>query len=134
VLTLNTNTTRDVLSDFGAAMKLLVADGKKVFVILSNPTSLRYEPRRTISRVTGFPRPTSFDEAEFLDLALPVTARIREVALQSGAKVIDPAAYLCTASRCSTSLKAGEPLYRDGEHMRPGYASEAATFIDQIYR
>ncbi len=120
-------------NELGSSIRTLKAHGKKVFVILSNPHSRLYDPRRMISRISALVDVRNVKK-ETLENARPILERLTSVAVESGATVIDPVPYLCGGSICRTTSEDGLPLYKDGDHLRSSFAACHATFVDQIYK
>jgi peptidoglycan/LPS O-acetylase OafA/YrhL len=120
------------MSDFGRAIRSLTTHGKRVFVILSNPAAIFYNPLAMVSRITGVTQARDLDRGA-LQTTLPIIDRLRAVSIQSGATVIDPVPYLCGESVCRTTTDSGLPMYKDNDHLRSSYVARYATFIDQIY-
>ena len=55
--------------------------------------------------------------------------RLRDIAEQTGALLIDPLNYLCSKNICPVLDLKGNPLYTDPIHMRPAYARRVATYL-----
>jgi len=108
--------------------------GKRVFVILNNATSEAFSPAvRYPDRVTlAVPERDDFVQREaFEAFARPVTAAVQDAARRGGAEIVDPVAALCETGRCPVVGADGVPLYKDSNHLRAGYARQAATYIDR---
>ena len=110
--------------------------GKRVFIVLSNPTSQAYAPTSMLpSRLPGSEsrrRITKVDRAEFEARVRLTMDRLRAIAQRTGSTTIDPVDALCDSSTCATTTREGVPIYRDYHHLRASYARRAATFIDQV--
>jgi peptidoglycan/LPS O-acetylase OafA/YrhL len=110
--------------------------GKNVFIVLSNPQSVAYNPTSLLpgrlpftskyKPVKAIPRSGHEGFASFTN------SHLREIAAATGAVVITPADYLCTKTECPTVDEKGNPLYKDGNHMRASFVRDHATFIDRI--
>ena len=125
-----------VFARLAETMKALRAAGKKVFVLLNNPTGREYSPsRRYPDRITmAMPRFDTFIKRRDLEaFAEQVTQRVGAAARQAGALVINPLDFLCDSSQCPTVSPDGAPLYKDTNHLRAGFARESATYIDEVY-
>lgn len=132
-MALTSNQTQQALARFEQMLRKLKQQGKTVYVVLSNPSSGQYDPRRMINRVTAQVIPaTPVDLEAFRQATAPVTERIRKAALAGGAIVLDPADSLCKNGQCPTVSAEGDPLYKDSNHLRPFYSAEGALFIDRI--
>lgn len=122
--------------EFGQQIGELRRRGKRVVLVLSNPSSRafsptfmlpdRVDPSRVIKRVPYISR------SEFAEVTKPVDKRLRAVAAATGAIVVDPMDYFCDASVCPTMTADGHPIYSDSNHIRPFYVEEKALFIDRI--
>jgi peptidoglycan/LPS O-acetylase OafA/YrhL len=120
-----------VIDRFGAMITSLAARQKRIFVILSPPTSLSYDPKHCISRLTGGIEASA--TRPIPARTLPIVERLRAAATRAGAEVIDPIPYLCPGGLCPAPVEGGMPIYKDAKHPRSSYTALHATFIDRIY-
>lgn len=121
---------REEIDEFGNLVHRLVGAGKRVYVLLSNPTSIALDPLSMVQRITyKVSVPESIDRQEFEARTEPVIAPLREVARRNGAGVVDPAEFLCDPMRCAAALTEGGPLYKDSNHLRADYARRQ-NFLD----
>ena len=133
-LELLTPQTEWVLQDFAAALAELVAAGQRVVIVLSSPRGAALDPKSAIQRdgmtvqvrgpLQGVPR------RALAALTAPIDERLRAIAAQIGASVIDPTEWLCTPSVCPSVDEAGRPLYKDESHLRASVARERFSAID----
>jgi len=113
----------------------LVSAGKRVYIILQMPVGIKLDPRDMIRRTLlppGFTvevRPLT--KAEVLQAVTPINTKLRVVAKQAGASVIDPVEWLCEATLCPVVSADGEPIYRDSNHLRPSYVRDHVKYLDQ---
>lgn len=112
----------------------LVSHGKRVYVVLNIPTSPSFDPRRMIRRSLGssgfrveIHNPT---RVQIENAIGPVTAKLRRIAQEAGAEIIDPVDSLCDPAFCPAVTASGEPIYRDFGHLRPSYVRDAVTYLD----
>lgn len=125
----------DALSKLGAYIKELRALDKRVYFVLNIPGGSQLDPRQMVQRdLKAFPKLMSFKASGILrDDLEKKFGRIQDdltrVVTVAGAIVIKPMDYLCTPD-CSGVDVAGEPMYRDGDHLRPKYVLQSALFID----
>lgn len=119
--------------DLGTELRALTEGGKRVFVVLSNPAAMGYDPKRMISRWTALEveknREVSrvvFAPDEWIQSALAA------MALRCGATVIDPVSYLCSGATYGTR-EDGRPVYRDDNHLRSSFAARRATYLEQVF-
>ncbi len=78
------------------------------------------------------PEKRSVDPAAFEAFVAPLSRRLREIAARAGAQALNPRDTLCEARRCASVDAQGIPLYRDSNHLRPSFAQERATFLDEV--
>jgi hypothetical protein len=57
---------------------------------------------------------------------------LRNIAAQSGARVVDPRSTLCDGMTCPAGDSNELPLYLDSHHLNGANARERATFIDEM--
>ncbi|MFZ1903979.1 MAG: acyltransferase family protein [Steroidobacteraceae bacterium] len=139
-LGLDSHDTRVAFAEFEQLVAGLVASGRRVFIVLSNPTSPEFDPRWLVpDRVRFSPRaplrfgadPRSVDVTAFEAFVAPLMNRLRDIAARSGAQVLDPRSTLCADMRCPAVGTDGMPLYIDSNHLRAAYARERAGFLDR---
>jgi peptidoglycan/LPS O-acetylase OafA/YrhL len=125
---------------FQRAVSRLVSSGRRVFIILSNPTSPLFEPVFPTEIRLSLHLPTSLrsdkapriDAGPFESFAAPVMNRLRAIGAQTGAKVVDPRLTLCEGMICPARDANGMPLYLDSNHLNGSNARERASFVDEM--
>lgn len=116
-----------------AELRAFKAAGKTTYLLLPIPVGPDFEPR---TRLTG-DRLGAMHATSVTPMA-PLTAsqaalreRLRHVALDTGAVPIDPQPTLCRADgQCRRTDSQGEPIYKDGVHLRAGFVRGGAGYID----
>jgi hypothetical protein len=142
-LELNSRDTELAFDGFQDVVTKLVSSGRRVFIVLSNPTSPLFNPTSMLSAEVRLALHTpasilvgehrrSIDPGPFEAFVAPAMTRLRELAAQSGAKILDPRDSLCEATLCAAVAADGMPLYKDSNHLRPFFARERASFLDPI--
>lgn len=142
-LTLDSSAAQQALADFEQLVARLVRSGRRVYIILSSPTSPLFIPHSLIpaadrlglhvgGEISIEPQRRSVDAVAFEAYVAPVARRLQAIALRSGARAIDPQDYLCDGSSCPAASPEGIPVYVDSNHVRPFFALERARFIDDI--
>lgn len=142
-LTLDSPGTRRALEDFGRTISRLTASGRRVFILLSNPTSPHFDPGYLLpvaarlsvpvpDRISIDDEKRSVDARDFESYVAPLMARLRGIAARNGAIVIDPREALCTGMICPATNARGLPVHVDSNHLTATFAREHATFIDPI--
>ena len=141
-LRLDSPGTQIMFEQFETIVARLVASGRRVFIVLSNPTSPGFDPinmlppeLRLSAHVPASLALTAtrrIDAAPFESFVAPLTTRLRAIAARTGARALDPRATLCDAMLCPASGEDGMPLYIDSNHLRARFARERASFVDQI--
>lgn len=122
-----------VFQRFSQAIRRLTKEGKRVFVILSNPSSPYFDPKRMINRFTGRILHPTIALDSFKAATEPVTSMLIKASAKSGASIISPLEDLCRNSICSSTTKEGWPIYRDSNHLRSSYARDNAHYLDVVY-
>jgi peptidoglycan/LPS O-acetylase OafA/YrhL len=141
-LTLDAPGTQMVFEQFQNSVARLVASGRRVFIVLSNPTSPLFDPATMLPpRARLSPHiPASLalaggrriDAAAFESFVAPLMDRLRAIAAHSGAKVVDPRSTLCDGMTCAATGLDGLPLYLDSSHILARFTRERAAFVDQM--
>lgn len=125
----------DALNNLSSYIKFLVANHKKVFLVLNIPIGNELDPKQLISRdITKFPNIFSHNDKGVKKVVLEKTfgtiqTDIRTTAINSGATVINPMNYLCDYV-CYALDRKGNPIYNNFNHLRPLYVRYNASFID----
>jgi peptidoglycan/LPS O-acetylase OafA/YrhL len=124
-----------VLQGFGAELTKLAAKGKRVVVVLSSPRGTAYDPKSVIGRdgmtvriSHGF---SPVARKELRAVTSPVDERLRTIAAQAGAEVVDPSDWFCGPASCPTADELGRPLYKDDSHIRASVARARVDALDQ---
>jgi peptidoglycan/LPS O-acetylase OafA/YrhL len=122
---------------FESSVASLIAQGKEVYIILSNPTA------QTHASATGLPRRLAgfreadavpaISRAEFTARTAWTAERLRQIGQRTGAKVIDPVDFLCGAETCPTVTREHVPIYKDDDHLRAGFVRDHVTYLDQVF-
>ncbi len=123
---------RQVLDAFGQMIRDVRARGKRVFVLLSSPTDLAFDPRRLVSRITGEPRIQPVPLTQWRNQVGAFRQRFAAMVSTAGATVLDPLPFVCDGDECPVISATGEPTHTDRGHMRPWFVIERATFLDQV--
>lgn len=109
--------------------------GKKVYLVLNIPVGKENDPKTMIQRSLlkgGFHvNVRNINRDQFVAASEPVISKLKEVAHRSGAIILDPIDFLCDSLICPSLTKDGEPIYRDGSHIRPFFAREHVFFLDE---
>jgi peptidoglycan/LPS O-acetylase OafA/YrhL len=139
-LQLDSPETRIAFEQFQQTLSSLVSSGRRVFIILSNPTSPQFDPRfppplrLALHLPRRLPPGTAplVDAGPFESFVAPVMSRLRDIAAKSGARVVDPRSTLCDGMICPAGDSQELPLYLDSHHLNGANAREHATFIDEM--
>lgn len=125
-----------IFAEFKQTIETLISSGKKVTIILSNPTGPAYEPgKMVLSRLSSkveLGTELFIMRQEYVEFVSPIIDRLRQIAKETGAEIIDPVEHLCGAEKCIATLD-GYPIYMDGNHLRSSYVREHADFLDGLY-
>jgi peptidoglycan/LPS O-acetylase OafA/YrhL len=134
--------THRILEQFRTAVARLVASGRRVYILLSNPTSPLFDPASMLPsqlRLSlhlpadiSLPGGRRIDAAPFESYAQPLMSQLRSIAAQTGAIAVDPRATLCDGLVCAATGADGLPLYLDSNHLRARFTREQASFVDDM--
>jgi peptidoglycan/LPS O-acetylase OafA/YrhL len=125
------------ITEFSNTIMALRAVGKNVVVVLNIPVSDELDPRNMLKRfwngdIEMHSEGISFDA--WIAARAYLTGNLAEVASSAGAIVIDPSDLLCNKLRCLAVDERGEPIYRDGRHLRARFVRERVTYLDDVIR
>ncbi len=126
-------TKKRVLMRFGELIHQLVAQGKKVTVILSTPNDRRLDPRLSYKRdfIGSYSKNLKpFSKHDQIEKNGSLENEVATVAKANGARVIDPLDFLCIDGICIAENEDG-PIRYDINHLRPGYVREHVKYLDQ---
>lgn len=118
------------LNSLADTIKKYVSNGKKVYLILGNPTDGKLSPFSSHVRVSGL---SNNQYIKISKSQIELNLQIEKITRQAGAEVINPMDYVCKQDKCLFTDKYGTPLYKDEGHFNPDWARDNATFVDQIF-
>lgn len=135
-LTWNAPEADRIFIEFQRQLEDLRRRGRKVILLLSNPSSRAFNPSSMLpDRLDpgrGKERIPYVSKSEFSEFTKPVVERLKVAAAAAGAIVVDPMDYFCDTLVCPTTTSDGQPIYSDSNHIRPFYVVQKALFIDRI--
>jgi peptidoglycan/LPS O-acetylase OafA/YrhL len=114
-------------------LKSLKLAGKKVYLVLNIPVGEGFEPKSMISgsRLGTLTVPRVDPRVTLTASQKHIHDRLQQIAVASGAIVIDPMSTLCDADgACLRTDAQGVPIYKDATHLRSSYVKRFASFID----
>jgi hypothetical protein len=117
-------------------IRLLVGNGKRVYLMLMNPEGDELDPRQLLvgSRLSKLePKPrdqVAFDLNAFRVRYGKIQDDLRTIAAANGATAVDPFETFCSGGTCPVLDAAGDALYVDSNHPRNSYVRASASFID----
>jgi hypothetical protein len=139
-LQLDSPSTQIAFEQFERAVSALVASGRRVFIVLSNPTSPRFDPlfppelrlSLHLPRALAPGSAPRIDAGPFESFVAPLMRRLEDIAAQTGAKAVDPRLTLCEGMICPAGDSNELPLYLDSNHLNGTNARERASFVDEM--
>lgn len=108
--------------------------GKSIAIVLSHPSDKASGPEARIARSGLGWRvlpPHEIDLGTFRAATAAAHDRLKRLAQESGAEIIDPSRFLCSAGKCATTSPSGVPYYSDGTHLRASYVRDHVTYLDK---
>jgi hypothetical protein len=132
----NTLAAQRAFRAFDRMIRTFSEQHKRVFIVLQIPVGSGLNPRDMIQRgmttiaFNIMSKPLR-KAAVAADLG-PVDSELIEIAHRHGAQIIDPLDTLCDREQCPTMEADGNPIYRDGGHLRPSYVRANVHFLDDI--
>jgi hypothetical protein len=105
---------------------------KQVYLLLDNPVGEGFGPEEFVkgSRLGNMTVGRMSPTAPWSLAQKLLHERMRQMALRSGAIVIDPIPTLCEKSWCLRTDADATPIYKDAGHLRAEYVRKLATYID----
>jgi peptidoglycan/LPS O-acetylase OafA/YrhL len=139
-LTIDSEGARMAFADLEGVITTLIAHHRRVYIILSNPTSPRFDPlypprlRFSSSPIENGALGAGpvVDVRAYEQFVAVVMKPLLAIAARTGARILDPREYLCDEYRCAAWDSNGMPRYIDSNHLRADAAREHAAFIDGI--
>lgn len=116
------------------SVALLRKHGKRVYIIMQPPSGGAFDPRNMYAgsrfeSIHPLPRIPEVSVEKFVRESAGPRDRLRAIAEETGALLIDPLHYLCSKDTCPVLDPQGNPLYTDPIHMRPAYARRVASYL-----
>lgn len=130
---------KKALAAFSSYLNILHSHGKKVFLILNIPDGKELDPKyMAVRSLKNFPQimkinTTGLDKAEFERQYNPIKNDLVAIARKNAVTIIDPLQYLCDSVKCFSATDSGEPIYKDGSHLRPSYVRKNVSFLDKTF-
>lgn len=124
-----------VFARFEHELATLVAEGKRVVLVLSSPRGSAFSPKSVIERDWTEVRVShpfaAVPKSALWKFTGPIDARLRTIAAAAGATVLDPTEWLCGPAACPAADDHGRPLYMDDSHIRASVARMRITALDR---
>lgn len=126
------------MKSFSEMMQKLSAQ-KKVFLILNAPAGPTMDPMclakgSRLSPRLQFDTPPGVQFVEFEKSFGSTRTALKNIALASGATVIDPLAFLCKDGLCPAVTTDGLPIYKDALHIRATYVENSIDYLDETIK
>ncbi|MFH0130431.1 acyltransferase family protein [Variovorax sp. VaC1] len=117
-----------------AVLKGLAGRGKKVYLLLDNPTGTQFAPDSLIegSRL-GKPAVTDVRTAALPPDQASLDLQLRRIAASSGVEIVDATSHLCQDGQCLRAMPDKTPVYADDNHLRATYTRHSANYLDPIF-
>jgi peptidoglycan/LPS O-acetylase OafA/YrhL len=113
--------------------EIMISNGKQVYLIIDPPFGKEFDPKYFYSggRINGFESRLSSTVAYRKEQS-DVRDQLIDIAIRTGVKIIDPIDKLCEYGQCMVVSDGGNPLYKDGDHLRASYVKENLSILDEL--
>ena len=124
------------LAELSNYIAVLKRNHKKVILVLNIPMGSEMDPFYLVQRsLRHFPnvfevRDGGLNLTTFEARYGSIKNDLINIANKNQIAIIDPVKYLCSDDVCASVDADGEPRYKDGQHLRPYFVRNKATFID----
>jgi peptidoglycan/LPS O-acetylase OafA/YrhL len=108
-------------------------EGKRVVIVLSSPRADEFAPKRMVDRgwLRFDFRPADVSRTVLEQQSSFIAPRLRKVAADSGAEIVDPLDHFCVAGNCpSVYGETRRPISTDGSHLREAYVKDHVPYLD----
>ena len=136
-LLMNTDSCTQTFEKLGNDISRLVGLGKKVFVVLSAPSSGKWDPivqarrLRWASRSSTLqPSDTRIARVDFEKFVTPVNTLLERIVQQNGGNIIDPLDFFDSGGYFYGVSTKGSCVYMDSNHLRASYTRSSIHFLD----
>jgi peptidoglycan/LPS O-acetylase OafA/YrhL len=109
--------------------------GKRVVIVLNIPNGKELTLQASLKRTgdnPGVDPAAGISRAELARRHGAIRAQLIRVARESGAEIVDPLDFLCSASFCPAYDSHGQSIYFDKTHLRNRFVREQLTFLDDF--
>ena len=111
----------------------LILAQKRIVIVSTSPSGEPVRPtqwleRRPFEWHTATRPPVK--RAALYRVVANADLRIRQVANDVGAEIVDPYDWLCDVQTCEVATAAGKPIYFDGTHLRTSFVMDHLTMLD----
>ena len=119
-------------SGFETLVAELISLGKEVYIVLPSPISEEFDPRSMIDRVSGQAKASAgISKLKYSESFAPVIAKLTQISMRTGSKLLDPTIDLCPNGFCS-AFYGSDPIYNDIGHIRPYFARDHISIFDTV--
>jgi peptidoglycan/LPS O-acetylase OafA/YrhL len=122
-------------NQLSSQVKAFKENRKKVYLILNIPVGKEYSPKSLLTRsfINGIKinEKKFVDNPKFMSENLLISSKLKKIADENGAIIIDPTKLLCHNSSCQVMTNEFYPIYLDSTHLNASYVRENASFIDE---
>ncbi|KAB8033376.1 acyltransferase family protein [Fluviispira multicolorata] len=126
--------TDKILHEFQLSIKELVGLKKSVYVILNIPRGEELRPVKMINRSLVGEKfslnPVNLDKDDIIKSHGSFLKRLKNVAIQAGAQIIDPLDYLCDKDSICPSIFQNKIIYKDSAHLCASFVRDNVKYLD----
>ncbi len=115
----------------GQQLQTWTENGRPVFVLASNPSGRFFVPQNQVQRLPFLNRQTRLVPRSQIEAKRTAMPWVLALIARSHAQLIDPVDEICDDQVCPTVDDNGDPINKDANHFRAGWAEDEADLIDQ---
>jgi peptidoglycan/LPS O-acetylase OafA/YrhL len=127
----------EIFSTFSKRLAILVAAGKRVYLVLPIPKGPQMDPQEMVdlrARLSGVPKHVPpLLTADFLKRYEYVIGLLRTTGMSAGATILDPTPDVCSQGICAATTADGRPISKDDAHLRPFFVEQHLHFLDPVF-
>jgi hypothetical protein len=114
-------------------LRQIILAGKRIVIVSMSPGGASASPIQWLDRHPfewHTAAPVLVQRADLYRVVANADLRIRQIAHDVGAEIVDPYDWLCDAQTCKVATVAGTPIYHDKTHLRTSFVMDNLAMLD----